>query len=200
MGDFDMGGWLWEWLDVGWAPREDVNKVTEEDRKRVQEDGQKAKQAAQQIKKDKKINNDLADFLWQLLKNINNEKIISWIYNVFFKVKNPKTDITYLRKNPNTVVIVGIFAPFYTEEIKQFNLTGFFENIYDTWGELKLETYVKYLKDLSSKYHDNVPIDKEEFLNFLFDVIMEFGLIKNELWDKEPLELKKTLENMLYLD
>jgi hypothetical protein len=29
----------------------------------VQEDGQKAKQAAQQIKKDKKINNDLADFL-----------------------------------------------------------------------------------------------------------------------------------------
>jgi hypothetical protein len=40
-----------------------VNKVTEEDRKRIQEDGQKAKQVGQQIKKDKKINNDMANFL-----------------------------------------------------------------------------------------------------------------------------------------
>jgi hypothetical protein len=54
-----------------------VNKVTEEDRKRVQEDSQKAKQASQQIKKDKKTNNDMANFLSYLLKNINNDKIVS---------------------------------------------------------------------------------------------------------------------------
>ncbi|MEI8253819.1 MAG: hypothetical protein WCG25_09020 [bacterium] len=40
-----------------------MNKVTEEDRKHIQEDGQKAKQVGQQIKKDKKINNDMANFL-----------------------------------------------------------------------------------------------------------------------------------------
>lgn len=199
MGDFDVWWGLWEWLDIWWAPREDVNKVTEEDRKRIQEDNQKAKQAAQQIKKDKKINNDMANFLWYLLKNLDSDKIISWIYNVFFKVKNPKTDITYLRKNPNNVVIVGVFAPFYEEEIKKFNLIWFFENIYDFWNEPNLDTYVKYLKKLSWQYHDNIPIDKEEFLNFLFDVIVEFGLIKSELENKDPLESKKILENMLYL-
>ena len=198
MGDFDTWWWLGEWLDVWWAPREDVNKVTEEDRKRVQEDSQKAKQASQQIKKDKKTNNDMANFLSYLLKNINNDKIVSWIYNVFFKVKNPKTDITYLRKNPNNVVIVGIFAPFYDEEIKKLNLITFFEKIYDFWNELNLNLYVKYLKNLSWQYHDNVPIDKEEFLNFLFDVIMEFWLIKTELQNKDPLELKKSIEDMLY--
>ncbi len=198
MGDFDMWGWLGEWLDIWWAPREDVNKVSEEDRKRVQEDGQKAKQASQQIKKDKKTNNDIANFLWYLLKNLSNDKIVSWIYNVFFKVKNPKTDITYLRKNPNNVVIVGIFAPFYKQEIKNFNLITFFENIYDFWNEPTLDWYVKYLKKLSWQYHDNVPIDKEEFLNFLIDVILEFNLVKTNLTDSNPLELKKSIENMLY--
>jgi hypothetical protein len=140
----------------------------------------------------------MANFLSYLLKNINNDKIVSWIYNVFFKVKNPKTDITYLRKNPNNVVIVGIFAPFYDEEIKKLNLITFFEKIYDFWNELNLNLYVKYLKNLSWQYHDNVPIDKEEFLNFLFDVIIEFWLIKTELKNKDPLELKKSIEDMLY--
>lgn len=200
MGDFEMGWWLWEGLDAWWAPREDLNKVSEEDRKRVQEDEQKAKQAAQQIKKDKKINNDMANFLEYLIKNLSNEEIISWIYNVFFKVKNPKNDMTYLRKNPNNVVIVGVFAPFYEEQIKKYNLIKFFENIYDFGNDINMETYVKYLKKLSWQYHDNVPIDKEAFLNFLFDVIIEFGLIKTELKMKDPLELKKALENMLYSD
>ena len=198
MSDFEMGGWLWEWIDAWWAPREDVNKVSEEDKKRIQEDSQKAKQAAQQIKKDKKINNDMASFLWYLLKNLNSDKVISWIYNVFFKVKNSKTDITYLRKNPNMVVIVGIFAPFYKEEIKQSNLTNFFEDIYDFGNELNLDIYIKYLKRLSLKYHDNVPIDKKEFLNFLIDVIMEFWLLKIQLTSEDPLELRNSLENMLY--
>ncbi|MFZ2151206.1 MAG: hypothetical protein WAZ12_02460 [Candidatus Absconditicoccaceae bacterium] len=198
MGDFDMGGGLGEGLDVGGAPREDANKVSEEDRKRVQEDNQKAKQASQQIKKDKKINNDMANFLGYLLKEINSDKIVSGIYNVFFKVKNPKTDITYLRKNPNNIVIVGIFAPFYKEEIKRLNLITFFEKLYNFGNELNLDLYIKYLKKLSGQYHDNVPIDKEEFLNFLIDVIMEFGLIKTELKEKTPVELKKSIENMLY--
>ena len=195
-----MGWGVWEWLDIWWWPREDVNKVTEEDRKRIQEDSQKAKQAAQQIKKDKKVNNDIANFLGYLLRSLTNDKIISWIYNVFFKVKNHKTDITYLRKNPNNVVIVWVFAPFYVEAIKQFNLVGFFENIYDFNDKLDLDLYVKYLKKLSWQYHDNIPIDKEEFLNFLLDVIMEFGLIKTDINIKEPLEFKKILENMLYLN
>jgi len=200
MSDFEMWWWLWEWLDVWWAPRDDVNKVTEQDKKRIQENSQKAKQTAQQIKKDKKINNDIANFLSYLLKSLSNDQIISWIYNVFFKVKNPKNDITYLRKNPNNVVIIWIFAPFYVENLKQFNLFGFFDEIYDFNDELNLDWYIKYLKKLSWQYHDNIPIDKEEFLSFLLDVIVEFGLIKTDINSKDSLEFKKTLENMLYLN
>jgi hypothetical protein len=43
--------------------REDSNKVTEEDVQRVQAQSKQAKQVAQQIKKDKAINNQLAKFL-----------------------------------------------------------------------------------------------------------------------------------------
>lgn len=194
MSDLNIWGGLWEWLDVWWV-REDVNKVTEEDKKRIQGNWQKAKKVAQQIKKDKQINNNIALFMWYLLKSIKNEKIVIGIYQVFFKVKNPKTDITYLRKNPNNMVIIGIFAPFYKDEIEKFNLWNFFDDLIDENTKSNLDSYIRYLKKLSAKYHDNIPINKDFFLEFLFDLIWEFGLIED---NKETSQIKEEIENWLY--
>ena len=73
------------WIDDFGPVREDSNKVTEEDVQRVQAQSKQAKQVAQQIKKDKAINNQLAKFLWILMQKIENEELIKAIVSTFFK-------------------------------------------------------------------------------------------------------------------
>lgn len=86
--------------------RSDVNQITEEAVQRIQTQSKQIKQIAQQIKKDKAINTQLANFLTLLMKTIENEDLIQAIVATFFKTTNPKNQITYLRKNINTYVIV----------------------------------------------------------------------------------------------
>ncbi len=100
-------GWAIEWIDAGEWVRKDTNKVTEQDVKRAQSDWAKAKKVQAQIKKQKAENSNIANFLSFLLKTIKNEEIISCIYNTFFKVVDSKTDISYLRKSTNNIVIIG---------------------------------------------------------------------------------------------
>ena len=73
---------------------------------RVQSQAKQAKQIARQIKKDKAINYHLAQFLAFLMKEIQNEELIKAITDTFFKTTNPKDQITYLRKDINTYVVV----------------------------------------------------------------------------------------------
>jgi hypothetical protein len=73
---------------------------------RIQSQSKQAKQIAQQIKKDKAINYHLAQFLSFLMKEIQNEELIKAITDTFFKTTNPKDQITYLRKDINTYVVV----------------------------------------------------------------------------------------------
>jgi hypothetical protein len=73
---------------------------------RVQSQAKQAKQIAQQIKKDKAINYHLAQFLAFLMKEIQNEELIKAITDTFFKTTNPKDQITYLRKDINTYVVI----------------------------------------------------------------------------------------------
>ena len=73
---------------------------------RIQSQAKQAKQIAQQIKKDKAINYHLAQFLSFLMKEIQNEELIKAITDTFFKTTNPKDQITYLRKDINTYVVV----------------------------------------------------------------------------------------------
>lgn len=73
---------------------------------RIQSQAKQAKQIAQQIKKDKAINYHLAQFLAFLMKEIQNEELIKAITDTFFKTTNPKDQITYLRKDINTYVVV----------------------------------------------------------------------------------------------
>jgi hypothetical protein len=44
-------------------------------------------------------------------------------------------------------------------------------------SEISLTKYISYLKKLSAKYHDNVPIDKEMFVDFLVEIINQYKLV-----------------------
>lgn len=90
-----------------------MNKVTEEAVRRVQDDQKKAQQVGQDIKKDKATNNKLAKFLTFLLKDIKSDTLMKQIYHTFFKTRHEETDLIHLRKSMNTMVVVGMFVPFY---------------------------------------------------------------------------------------
>lgn len=107
--------------DLG-SVRSDISQVSEEDVQRVQENSKRAKQIAQQIKKDKAINGQLAKFLGFLMAEIQNEAIITAIHHSFFKTTNPQDQITYLRKDINTPVLVGFFAPFFLPQISEYKI------------------------------------------------------------------------------
>jgi len=183
----------------GWGPRENMNKVTEDAVRRVQNDQQKAQQIWQQIQNDHTTNVQLAKFLSFLIQNIKEEKIIKWLYDSFFKIKNPETNITYIRKNVNTLVIVWMFVPFFAHESKKEKIDHFFHDMYNTHTPLSLSEYVSYLKKLSAKYHDNVPLNKSVFIKFLVDVVLHFWLITTvKLTSQESSDLEQSLSKELY--
>jgi hypothetical protein len=192
----EMAG-MWDWLDVGGQVRSDVNKVTEEAVRRVQDNQKKAQQIAKQIKDEKDINNNLAKFLSFILKEVKNDSIIKSVYDVFFKIKNPKTDTTYLRKSINIFVIVWLFIPFYPKQMEEMNIIWFYQDIFDTNPSITLTKYINYLKKLSKKYHDNIPLDKNEFIELLTNVLQYFSLI-NDLDANKKQELKLNLSKELY--
>ncbi|MFA7718187.1 MAG: hypothetical protein WC875_05740 [Candidatus Absconditabacterales bacterium] len=192
-------GSIGEGLEEGGGIREDINKVTEEAVRRIQENQKKAKQIAQQIQDDKAVNAKFAQFLEFLLRHTTNEKLIKTLYQTFFKTKHPKTNITYLRKSINTIVIVGMFAPFYPNETKKFGLETVFQKLTTLGTAPTLTGYVHYLKELSKTYHDNIPIDKENFIAFLVELLGEYKLIHNaKMSEDEQNELKSSLSKELY--
>ncbi len=177
--------------------RQNVSKVTEQDVKRAQWDSAQAKKAQEEIKKSKAVNNNIAKFLEFLLKNIKNEELISAIYNTFFKVIDPRTKTVYLRKSVNDIVIVGFFAPFFTNELNKFWLNQYFLDLITNKSSTNINEYIEYIKNISKKYHDNVPINKDNLLNLLSLIIWEFGINKDaltEIWrDKVKKEINKKL-------
>lgn len=181
--------WI-EWLDSA-DIRQDANKVSEEAVKRVQEQGKKAKQAQQDIKKDKDQNEHLAKFLSFLLKNTKHEKIIPLLYDTFFKVKHPQSNIVYLRKNINSKVIVGIFVPFYGEQSREYKIHTLYESILPSQSIQNIAQLVEYLKRLSSLYHDNIPLDKDNLTKFLTELAL---LYIPAYIDKDLIERKQLIQ------
>jgi len=186
--------WNIDWIDSQDWVRADVSKVTEQDVKRAQWGSQQAKQAQDEIKKQKTENNNVAHFLSFLLKELKNEEMISAIYTTFFKVIDQKTKISYLRKSINNLVIIGFFAPFFPNELKKFKLTSYFQNI-DNLNKAheNLDQYIVYIKNLSKKYHDNVPINQSSLLDLLVLIIGEFWLSKHRLNSDWREKIKKEL-------
>lgn len=190
MSDPNIIWWIDDWEQV----RQNVNQVTEEAVKRVQASSAQAKQIQAQIKQDKAINNNLAKFLEYLLKNISSEDLITAIYNTFFKVTDTKTWATYFRKTVNNIVIIWFFAPFFKDKISEYNLENYYSDILPQWN-ISLNNYIGYIKNLSKRHHDNIPINKENLLTLLYYIMIEFGLM-SPLPDKRQQmtdEIKKAL-------
>lgn len=171
MSDPNVMSWIDDWEQV----RQDVNQITEEAVRRVQAGSAQAKQIQAQIKQDKAMNNDLAKFLEFLLKTLKTEELITAVYNTFFKVTDPKTWATYFRKKVNNVVLIGFFAPFFKDKIHEYNLDNYYVDIFPQWN-LSFATYMSYIRSLSKKHHDNIPIDKESLLTLIYYIMVEFWL------------------------
>ncbi|MDR0369331.1 MAG: hypothetical protein LBH96_02040 [Candidatus Peribacteria bacterium] len=141
---------------------------------KVQEEARQAKQVAQQLKKDKATNNQLAKFLTFLMQNINNEDIIKGIYDTFFTTIDYKTNITYLRKNMNSIVVAGLFYPFYQQQAQEYEIEQHFSKLLAQKEKISIREYVNYLQELSNHYHDNIPINQSHFITLLAHIIQEF--------------------------
>jgi len=190
----DEVGWMgFDGLTTGWEVREDTNKVTEAAVRRVQDDQQKAQQVGQDIKDDKATNNKFANFLAFLLKDIRDDRLIKQIYQVFFKTRNEETDLVHLRKNMNTIVVVGMFAPFYQEEMKELELQTAYEDIFSFDGDIHLTKYINYIKKLLPKHHDNIIIDRSEFIKLL-TILGEYYHLTEKLSPEKTLEFEETLQ------
>ena len=177
-----------------WPLRSDVNQVSEEAVQRVQSQAKQAKQIAQQIKKDKAINYHLAQFLAFLLKEIQNEELIKAITDTFFKTTNPKDQITYLRKDINTYVVVWFFLPFFQKEAEQAKILPLYAKLAYEEANQSLKNYVTYLKRLSEQYHDNVPIDQNILLTLIVIIVKE----RLNPWKNiDPQPLKKEILQLL---
>jgi len=190
MSDPNLIGWIDDWEQV----RQDVNQVTEEAVRRVQAGSAQAKQIQAQIKQDKAVNNNLAKFLEFLLRTIKTEELITSVYNTFFKVTDTKTGAIYFRKKINNIVIIWFFAPFFKDKIHEYNLDSYYVDILPQWN-ISLGNYMWYIRELSKKHHDNIPIDKESLLTLLYYIMVEFWLL-NSLPDKKQQmidEIKKAL-------
>lgn len=181
-------------INSGEWVRQDIGKVTEQDVKRAQSDSAQAKKAQEEIKKDKWQNNDIAKFLSFLLKNIKNEKLISAIYNTFFKVIDQRTKTTYLRKSVNDIVIIWFFAPFFVKEIEKFWLMVYFQDLLKNQSKnINFGEYMNYIKLLSQKYHDNIPINKDNLVNLIAILVWEFWIYKEWLSDTWKERIRKEL-------
>ena len=191
MSDPNIIWWIDDWEQV----RQDVNQVTEEAVRRVQAGSAQAKQIQAQIKQDKAINNNLAKFLEFLLKTITSEDLITSVYNTFFKVTDTRTWTTYFRKTINNIVVIWFFAPFYKDKINEYGLDNYYADILPQWN-ISVNNYMWYIKNLSKKHHDNIPINKENLLTLIYYIMVEFGLM-SPLPDKRQQmtdEIKKALK------
>jgi len=183
------------WIDDFGPVREDNNKVTEEAVQRVQAQSKQAKQVAQQIKKDKAINNQLAKFLWMLMQKIENEELIKAIVTTFFKTTDQRNQITYLRKDINTYVVVGFFVPFFLKEAEELKILSFYENLWVRTAWSSLEKYILYLWKVSEVYHDNIPIDQWPLVTLII-LIAQTWIPKYQSLEYE--ELKQNTMEILY--
>lgn len=190
MSDPNIIWWIDDWEQV----RQNVNQVTEEAVRRIQASSAQAKQIQAQIKQDKAINNNLAKFLEFLLKSISSEELITAIYNTFFKVTDTKTWATYFRRTINNIVVIWFFAPFFKDKINEYNLDNYYADILPQWN-ISLNNYMWYIKNLSKKHHDNIPINKENLLTLIYYIMVEFWLMSSLPDKKQQMtdEIKKAL-------
>ena len=144
--------------------------------RRVQDNQKKAQQVQQEIKDDKSKNDKFAKFLTFLLREIKDDHLTKQLYQVFFKPDNTDSESNSNKKNINTIIIVGMFAPFYEYEIKEFNLESTYNDLWQFENKVQLKSYISYIKHLLTKHHNNSNIDKKEFTKLLNTIAEYFHL------------------------
>ncbi|MBR6907996.1 hypothetical protein IKN40_05960 [bacterium] len=63
------------------------------------------------------------------MQKIENEELIKAIVTAFFKTTDQRNQITYLRKDINTYVVVGFFVPFFLKDAEDLKIIPFYENL-----------------------------------------------------------------------
>jgi len=147
--------------------------VTEQDIQKIQEEARQIKKVAQELKNSKAANGQFAKFLSFLMRTITNEDLIKALYDTFYTALDPKTHITYLRKNANVVVICGLFYPFFQEEAHKYNLHQLFQPLLKE-SSLTIKGYLEYLKGVSRKFHDNVPLNQGDLITLILYIAQEY--------------------------
>lgn len=182
-----------------WEIREDTNKVTEEAIRRIQDNQKKAQQIGQDIKQDKATNEKFAKFLTFLLKDIKSDILLKQIYHTFLKTPQEEIEEIHLRKSMNTIVVVGMFIPFYQTESKELELESIYQDIRNFDENIQLTKYIGYIKQLLPKFHDNINIDKKEFTKLL-TYIAEYYELTEKLSQENTIEFENTLKKELNLN
>ena len=190
------------WIIESWEYWSSLKEwVTEADVQKVQENARQIKKVAQELKQDKKQNNQLANFLSFLLNEITNEKIIKWLYDTFFITIDPKTNIPYFRKSMNNIIVAWLFYPFFLDKAKETWISHYYEQLNWSWKK-NIDDYLLFLQDLSDHYHDNIPINQTSFINLLIEIFKEFlpsNFDLDKIWDIDN-EYRNVIQKKLYLE
>jgi hypothetical protein len=99
----------------------------------------------------------------------------------------------------NTMLLVGMFVPFYQNEIKESELEHIYQDIFNFDGDIDLTGYIKYIKQLLPKYHDNMEINKQEFTKLLTQ-IAEYYHLTEKLSTENTVEFEDTIKKELSLN
>ena len=160
-------------IESGESWKNSSEGVTEEAIQKIREEERQAKQVAQQLKRSKAANNQFAKFLSFLMKNISDDELIKKLYDTFYTATDEKTQITYLRKNTNIVVLCGLFYPFFMEEASKYYLNKLFDPLMEPTA-LTIKTYIIYLQRLSNKFHDNIPLNQVSLMELIILIAKNF--------------------------
>lgn len=179
---------LWgnEHIETGAQQGEQREWISQADISRVEQAWKKAKQMAWFIAKKKQQNTKIANFLTFLLKQINNDKMYLYIYELFFIQYGNWSRNSKIKNDINSLVLIGMFIPFYLNEAKKYWVLAPFEKIENLPTKLPIiSEYIQYLKNLSDTFHDNTDMNKTKLLYLILEIINEFWLINRRSLSKE---------------
>lgn len=179
-------GW-YEHIETGGEQWEQREGPSEAERSRVREWSKKAKQMAGFIAKKKKQNNKIANFLSYIIKNINNDKLYKYIYDLFFIQYGHGTRSSKIKNDIHSIILVGMFLPFFIEQWHEFGVIPPFKHLaaFETPRTFTLDEYLQYLKKLSNEYHDNTDVDKKKLIYLILEIIKEFDVSHHHTLPKE---------------
>ncbi len=177
-------------------------KITQADIARIEAQAKKAKQVWQQWQQTKRNNQAIANFLTFLFRNIKDDKVLLEIHKLFFTKNNVNTGAKELKSTIYAVVLIGIFAPFFIENIKNMWLFPTFEwLLQNIQQEITTSKYISYVENLCKKYKISFIEHNSQFVSFIVEILFYFWIVdKNALEDGQKDQLFQSVKNELFKD